>query len=217
MSLPWAWTYSQADSFMSCAYRYYRTKVLKDIIEPETEHTIWGKRVHTAFEDGLNEGKPLPEGMAQWQPLLDKVTALPGIKYPEVKLAVNDAFQPADWSSSWCRGIADLVVINGEKAAVLDWKTGKKKPSDQLALYAAKIFSHYPEVEVVDTKFVWLKEKKFTDDRYVRGDTARIWTKFLPIIRKMEIANETGNWKKNPGGLCRAWCPVSDCQYCGKR
>lgn len=213
MSLPWSWTFSQQDTFTTCAFKYYRTKVLRDIVEPPTEHTIWGEKVHTAFENRVLHGTQLPEGMAHWTPLIEKIMALPGEKYPEIKLAVNDAFQPAEWGSSWCRGIADLLIIDGKNAAVFDWKTGRKKPSDQLSLYAAKVFSHYPEVEVCDTRFVWLKEKKMTPERFTREDIPVIWNKFLPTIRRMEIANETGNWKKNPSGLCRGWCPVKDCSF----
>lgn len=519
MALPWSWTYSQQDAFLSCAYRYYRTKVLRDIVEPPTEHTVWGQKVHTALENRVKDGTPLPDGMTHWEPLVAKIVALPGEKLVETKLAVDSAFQPTEWSGSWCRGIADLLIVDGDKAAVLDWKglptsteiptpsgfktmgdlavgdyvfggdgkpctvvgksrtnvracfnilfddgtdvvcddqhlwslhdgkvvpikelkrgdkialagaaqypdkdlpidpyvfgfwladgkhtsgeiskpdqfmwdevggnlsavsrcpsrtvkkirgklaalgvlgnkhvptiyltasvkqridllrglmdgdgsanptrkqavftttdfrlscqvkelleslgqrvnqaittqrgfgkvvkaytlafrpqnlnpfllprkaeridagwgvgnswyrkvvsikeveeretvciavdssdntylctrnylrthnTGKKKPSDQLALYAAKVFSHYPDVKVVDTRFVWLREKKLTPEKFTRKDIPIIWNKFLPTIKRMEIANETGNWKKNPTGLCRGWCPVKDCQF----
>lgn len=60
--------------------------------------------------------------MTHWEPLVAKIVALPGEKLVETKLAVDSAFQPTEWSGSWCRGIADLLIVDGDKAAVLDWK-----------------------------------------------------------------------------------------------
>jgi hypothetical protein len=125
-----AWTYSQLDSFESCPKKFYHLKVIRDIVEPPTEHTVWGTTVHTAFENFILHGELLPEGMTQWQPIADKIAKLGGKKHAELKFAIDKNFQPADWKEAWSRGIADLVVINGKKAVVMDYKTGKRKPSE---------------------------------------------------------------------------------------
>ena len=125
-----AWTYSQLEKFETCPKQFYHVRVSRDVVEPPTEHTVWGERVHTALEYRVRDNATLPEGMTQWEPIAAKIAALPGEKYPEVKMAVDKNFQPADWSGAWSRGIADLLVIHNGKAGVFDYKTGKRKPSE---------------------------------------------------------------------------------------
>ena len=52
------------------------------------------------------------------------------------------------------------ALDEAKNAIVMDYKTGKRKPTEQLDLYAAYVFHHYPDVQEVTTVFVWLKEKK---------------------------------------------------------
>jgi hypothetical protein len=212
-----AWTYSQLDSFESCPKKFYHLKVIRDIVEPPTEHTVWGTKVHTAFENFILHGEILPEGMTQWQPIANKIAKLAGKKYAELKFAIDKNFLPADWKQSWSRGIADLVVINGKKAVVMDYKTGKRKPSEQLDLYAAYVFHHFPEVQEVTTVYVWLKEKKLDKKKFSRGDIADVWQGLLPRAMRLERAYEKDEWPAKSSGLCKAWCPVITCRFNGKR
>lgn len=212
-----AWTYSQLDSFESCPRKFYHLKVKRDIVEPPTIHTEWGKRVHTAFENAVKDRAPLPEGMQQWQRIADKIVSFRGEKYPEQKFALDRAFKPAGWSNAWTRGIADLVVVNGSKAAVMDYKTGKRKPSEQLDLYAAYAFSHYQNLETVVTGFIWLKEKRIDWKRIERTDVAAVWQSLLPRIAKLESAYERDKWPARTSGLCNGWCPVTTCEFNKKR
>lgn len=209
-----AWTYSQLDSFESCPRKFYHLKVVRDVVEPPTVHQEWGTTVHTALENFILNGTPLPEGMTQWQVLADKIAALPGQKLTEQKYALDRAFQPCDWKGAWTRGIADLVVVHGDKAAVMDYKTGKRKPSEQLLLYANYVFAHHPEVDTVTTGFVWLKERKIDKAKVSREDIPVVWQQFLPRIAKLESAYERDRWPARSSGLCNGWCPVTSCEFC---
>lgn len=211
------WTYSQLDSFESCPKKFYHLKVIRDVVEGPTVHTEWGTTVHTAFEDFINIGTQLPEGMTQWQPLANKLAQLPGQKLTEVKFSIDRNFQPTEWKDSWSRGIADLVVICGEKAAVMDYKTGKRKPTEQLDLYANYIFHYHPEVTKVTTGFVWLKEKRIDWKPIERTSLPNLWQSLLPRIAKLESAYQRDSWPAKTSGLCRAWCPVTSCQFNGKK
>jgi PD-(D/E)XK nuclease superfamily len=212
MTMP-AWTYSRLEKFETCPKQFYHLKVAKDTHEPPTVHTEWGKEVHTAFENWTLNNTPLPEGMTQWQSIANKVTNLPGKKKPEFQLALTDSFQPADWDSAWTRGIADLLILSGDTAAVLDYKTGKRKPSEQLKLYAAYAFAYYPNLKYVDTGFVWLKEQKITSERVTREELPLVWQEFLPRVAKLRSAYERDSWPARPSGLCRGWCPVKSCDH----
>jgi CRISPR/Cas system-associated exonuclease Cas4 (RecB family) len=208
-----AWTYSQLDSFESCPRKFYHTKVKRDIVEPPTIHTEWGTRVHTALEEYMLNGTPLPEGMTQWEPLVKKIAALPGDKLTEYKYALDRNFQPSEWKQAWTRGIADLVVIHKDKAAVMDYKTGKRKPTEQLDLYATYVFAHHPQVNQVTTGFVWLKERKIDWKPVHRDSISIVWQSFLPRVAKLESAYERDRWPARTSGLCNGWCPVTSCEF----
>lgn len=217
MQIP-AWTYSQLESYAQCPKKFYHLKVARDVADPPTEHTEWGKKVHEAMEYRIKDGTPLPEGMLQWEPLLQKIHNLPGIKFTEHKLAISHAFTPAPWGEAWSRGIVDLLVIHKATAAVLDYKTGKRKPgSNQLKLYAAYTFAHYPEINRVTTGFAWLKEKKIDRETLTRDQLPSVHNIFLPQVNKLHQAYESGKWPARPSGLCKSWCPVLTCQFNGKR
>jgi hypothetical protein len=212
MTIP-AWTYSQLDKFETCPRQFFHVRVAKDIVEPPTDATIWGEKVHTAFELRIKDGTPLPAGMEQWEVFAAKLEKLPGEKLCEEQMAVDKNFQPAPWKAAWSRGIADLLVLNGSEAVVMDYKTGKRKLTEQLMLYAGYTFASYPQVNTVTTGFVWLKDRKVDKEKFERADVAKIWNTFLPRVRRLELAYEKDNWPCKPSGLCKGWCPVKTCQF----
>jgi hypothetical protein len=212
MTLP-AWTFSQLEKFETCPKQFYHVRVAKDIVESQTEATLWGSKVHTAMEDRIRDGTPLPEGMEQWEGFAKQICAMPGEKLAEEKMALDKSFQPAEWDNAWTRGIADMLIVHGNKAATLDYKTGKRKLTHQLMLYAAYTFAYYPEVETVTTGFVWLRDKKIDRETFTRADIPTIWGTFLPKVRKLEAAYEKDKWMARPSGLCNGWCPVKSCEF----
>lgn len=212
MKIP-AWTYSQLDKFETCPRQFYHVRVKKDVVEPPTEHTIWGEKVHTALEHRVMVGTPLPDGMRHWESLAAKIANMPGNKMCEQKMALDANFEPTEWSAAWSRGIADVLVTHNDKAVVMDYKTGKRKLTDQLTLYAAYTFAYHPEVQHVTTGFVWLKDKKIDREQFTREDIPKIWQSFLPRVRKLELAYEKDAWPCRPSGLCKGWCPVKTCEF----
>ena len=211
------WTYSALEKFETCPRQYYHVRVARDVVEPPTEHTIWGEKVHAALEARVLTQTPLPESMQQWEPIAAQLAGMPGEKLTEHKLAVDEAFQPADWNSCWSRGIADLIVKQDGKALVVDHKTGRRKPTEQLALYAGFVFAHFPDVDEIQTGFIWLKEKKIDKQTYRRVDVPSIWQQFLPRVRKLNTAQENDTWQAKPSGLCKGWCPVKHCEFYKER
>ena len=212
-----AWTYSQLDAFETCPKKFYHLRVARDVVEPPNESSAWGERVHTAMELRVRDGVALPEGMEQWEGIAAKLAALPGEKLCEQKMALDKNFQPADWKQAWSRGIADLLVVHKDKALVIDHKTGKRKPSEQLMLYALYAFAYYENVEEVGACFVWLKEKKMDKQVFTRRDIPDMWKEFLPRVSKLENSYENNKWPSRPSGLCKGWCPVKSCEFNGKR
>lgn len=212
-----AWTFSSLEKYQTCPRQYYHIRVARDVKEPPSEHTIWGEKVHSALEDYIRDNAELPDDMQHWTGFMDKVRRLKGQKFTEIQLAVDKNFQPCLWNKAWSRGIVDLLVIHRDTALVVDYKTGKRKPSDQLSLYAAYVFAHYPEVQTVSTAFVWLKDKKVDKETFHRADVGSIWQQFLPTVIKIETSLETNKWPAKPSGLCRQWCHVLTCEHNGRR
>lgn len=217
-----AWSFSALGAFETCPWRYFLTKIEKSIKEPETEATRWGKEVHKHFELRVVDAKPLPNILANWNPTLDKIMAGPGIKSAERQYCLNEHLKPTSWfaKDAWCRAVIDLEILNGEKGAALDWKTGKKKPgSDQLELFAAVMFHHHEELQECNTGFFWMQEKQpFDTSAYHRNQLSDIWGNWMPRVQRLQDAVDKQRWPKRPSGLCRAWCPVgrAKCEHCGK-
>jgi hypothetical protein len=211
------WSYSHLDKFETCAKQFYHVRVARDVVEPPTVHTSWGHEVHSALEERIINGTHLPESMERWEHLAAQVEDLPGTKQAEIKMAIAADFQPTDWDNAWSRGVIDLLVLTPTKAAVIDWKTGKFKPSEQIELYVAYTFAHYPQLEEISGVFVWLKDRKLSISNYKRKTVPDIWQSILPRVARLEAAYENDNWPAKPSGLCNGWCPVKSCQYWKER
>lgn len=213
------WSFTSLTSFETCPKKYYHTRVAKDVTEPQGEAALWGDWVHKQFQASLETGVALPDKIKKWQGLVDKAAAKPGEQFVEYKMAVSPSFQPADWWTSWSRGIVDFAVVNGDTALLLDWKTGNRKPgSDQLFLFAGYAFAHFPEVQKVTTGFVWLKDNKLDKDTFTREHIPVIWADFTVRARRLELAYEEEKWPAKPSGLCKEWCWVGKqrCVFCGR-
>lgn len=211
------WTFSQLDSFETCPRKYYLIRVAKTVKDPPNEYNKWGDAVHKALEERVRDGTPLPEGMQQWEPLAAKIVAMPGEKRTEQRFALDRDFKPTEWGSAWTRGIADLDITFGNRGAVYDYKTGKRKITDQLRLYAAYKMAYSPELEQVTTGFIWLKDKKIDKEVVRRDELPVIWGKFLPTYAKLESAYERDAWPPRPNGLCKNFCPCTGCEFHGRR
>jgi hypothetical protein len=215
-----AWSFSSLTAFETCARRYYLTKVAKTVREPPTEATTHGNEVHTAFENAVVRREPLPNKYAEWQPIAVQLQSVRGKREAELKLSIDKSFRPVKWTdkAAWCRGIVDLNIENNDKSVAIDYKTGKRKPdSTQLMLFAALLFHTKQYLQTVTTGFVWLKDRKIDKEKFEREQIGNIWQEFMPRVQRMEVAYDKDKWIPQPSGLCRAWCPCTECEFNGKR
>jgi hypothetical protein len=215
-----AWSFTALTNFESCPRKFYLTRVAKTVKEPEGEALTWGNEVHKALEGNIRDGAPMPKNMAQWEAIVDKLKSKKGELLAEQQLCLNKNLSPTEWfaKDAWARGVVDVLIKDGKKILALDWKTGKKKQDhDQLSLFAALLFAHYPHVDKVVTGYVWLTEygnkDYITTKVFTRSDVSDIWGEFLPRVKRFEIAHAKDEWRPKPSGLCRGWCPCSDCEF----
>jgi hypothetical protein len=159
--------------------------------------------------------------MDQWQPVVEQFRALKGeLVAAEEQWAFKRNLQPSDWFSkeTWLRVIIDALWIDGKVAKVVDWKTGKRRfGSHQLELFAAAVFTRFPQVDEVRAMFVWLKSFQQDKETYHRKELPALWNKFLPDVNRLEYAHKTATWVPKTSGLCNAHCPVTTCTFNGKR
>lgn len=204
-------SFSSIKMYMNCPLRYYHQRVRKAVSDPGSEATHYGERIHKFLEDRLKTNTDLPQEAAVYEGLVSAILkGMKGELLVEQELTLNIDLKPTGWfdKDAWLRTKIDVLVLDTKRAAVLDWKTGKRKPDfDQLELYALQIFSHYPEVERVSVGFVWLKDKAMDREEYLRQDAADLWTKLLAQINRIEKSLETSTWPARPSGLCR-FCPA---------
>lgn len=210
-------SYSSFDAYRTCPRMFYEQRISKKYPFVDTPATIWGKEVHSALENRANYGTDLPENMARFQPVADRIIYAPGDTYAEVKLAVDINLNAVDFwdKDAYARGVGDIVKINNNKALVGDWKTGKRKPASlQLDLMAVLTFSWFPEVEEITSCFVWFKEpSKPTSKKFKRGDEEKIMEQFESTVQDMQYSMEHNVWPEKPSGLCNGWCPVKECKH----
>ena len=119
----------------------------------------------------------------------------------------------------WWRGIADLSIIDGTKAKVLDYKAGKSAKyadTDQLELMALATFKHFPDVEEVDAALFFVVAKAFIRKKYLREDAPGLWAKWLKRYGRILTAIESGVWNPKTSGLCKKYCVVLSCPHNGR-
>lgn len=216
---PFTWSFSKLKNFETCPLRHLEVDINKNFSDEGGEALVWGNEVHDAFHKCLRDGVPLPEAMALYQKWIDRVRAGTGDLLVEQKYAITKDFQPTSYFAPnvWYRGIADVVRINDVVALAVDWKTGAiKVDSVQLMLMAQCLFSHFPALKVIQTKYVWLADDCETTETYTRNDVAGGWVGLLERVAELEHAWKSGDYPAKKSGLCYKYCPVLTCEHNGR-
>jgi hypothetical protein len=213
-----SWSYSSLKVFQQCPKKYYHLRIAKDVAQGDTEATIYGKEVHKAAEDYMRDGAAIPEKYSYMLPILERLERLQGDRYCEFEMAlkqVDGEYVPCDFYDTgyWWRGIADLLVVNGETAYMIDYKTSKNaKYADlkQLDAMAACIFKMFPDVKRIKSALLFVVSGEFVnkdhfyDTDYLKG--------FQFDLERLETAIQSGVWNAVSGPLC-GWCPVVNCVH----
>lgn len=216
----WPWSYSKIKAFEQCPKQFYHDKILKEVPFKETEATLYGTAFHTAAEDYIGKDVPLPGKFSFAQKMLDSLKNKKGDKLCELKLGITEDLEPCGFfdPNVWFRGVADLIILDGDLAWVIDYKTGKSsKYADkgQLELMAMSVFKHYPQVKTVRAGLVFVISNDLVKDTYTEYDKPKLWEKWLAKYKQMETAAEEDMWNAKPNGLCRRHCPIIECVHNG--
>jgi hypothetical protein len=213
-----AWSYSSLKTFQQCPKKYYHLKVAKDIKDDGSEATIYGQELHKAAEDFVKEGTPIPERFAFVRPVIEALNRIEGEKHTEIQLGVtkqDGKLAPCGFFDRgvWYRGIADLLIINGDEGYLVDYKSSKNaKYADlkQLDLLAAAVFLHYPQVTRLKSALLFVVSNEFINKEHSSQHKLAYFEHVRYDLERLEVAMKTGVWNAVSGPLC-GWCPVKTC------
>lgn len=214
------WSYSSIKTFSQCPRKYYHLKVLKDVKDTGSEATVYGEEVHKAAELYIKDGTPVPKKFAFIIPVLESLAAIEGEKYCEVKLGARVAgtsYEACEFFAKdvWWRGISDLVIVQGDKAYSVDYKTSKNaKYADtkQLDVVAAAIFLRFPQVNTIKSGLLFVVSNEFIEKVHHRKNLNAYFSVFQPELDRLAAAHTTDVWNACSGPLCR-FCVVKSCEH----
>jgi len=212
---PFAWSFSVIDMFEVCAKKFWHLKREKDFKDADSSAARDGKYVHEVMRNRVIDGIPLPIGVRPYEKIAARFADAEGAKHGEMKLALNKKFEPRDFFAKdvWVRAIVDLLIVRGDTAIIVDWKTGKKKERwDQLRLAAAILSRYMPEINHFTLVYVWLKDSELSKDTIEKDDLKSVWMEFLPRVNAIVTAINETNFPAQKSGLC-GWCPVETCPH----
>lgn len=221
-----AWSHSRMNQFLECPKQLYHNAVAPkghpDRIEfTQTKAMVDGNLVDDALSKRITNGTPLPPQYAPYEPMVAAILAAPGAKYAQLKVTLDRAFKPCGYfdHSAWVRSIYDVAVINSTHAFIGDFKNGQIWPdTNQLTLFAATAFHQFPELEVVDTAYIWLKHGVTSDETYRRKELNDLWQVFIPNEERMQACYKTGHWPAAPrrGDKSCKQCGANQAGKCDK-
>lgn len=171
-----------------------------DPTDPEHPITAEGTLCHEALDSG-DDSKLVSDEQRNWVAMCREFTAevLPGaVAHREVKLDVLDGI--------W--GFADLLLIKGRKAALIDYKFGfnpqeevETNPAAQA--YVLGIFKAFA-VDEVFVAYLYPRLGQVSTATYTREDLARIETRIrLTVEKARDAAPETCRWSPETCRFCR--------------
>lgn len=213
--IKYTWSYSSLSTFKTCPKQYHEVNVLNAWPRQTSEAMEYGTAVHLALEEAVRDGKPLPKEHRVFQSVVDKMLAIPGIKLTEYKMALKKDRTPTlfDDPDRWNRGIADLIIVDYNKAYIVDYKTGSNRYPDplQLRLMAAMTFEHFPFVQTIRAQLAFIVRGTQFNEKYQREDREQLWSHFVPTLLKLNKSFADDYWPTTPNPLC-GWCPVKTCE-----
>ena len=214
------WSYSSLKTFEQCPKKYYHLRVAKDTKDEGTVHTIYGNEAHKAAEDFIKVRAELPPKFKYMEKALATIYEIPGEKHCELKLGIKQTdtgyeacefFDPVVW---W-RGIIDLLIIDGEKAYLIDYKTSKSAryaDMKQLDIAAAAVFTHYPQVKRIRSALIFVVSEELVRKDHVVEKKDMYFKLFDPALDRLAGAMRSGVWNAVSSPLCK-FCPVKQCEH----
>jgi hypothetical protein len=199
----------------------YQTYIARTIPYEETPERKKGNDLHKAMEYRVPGGKPLPDGMQQYEQFAVAFDGRNAISEPQ--LAVNRFRQPCGYYDDktndpekrvFLRGRADVIVMNADIAYFADWKSGndniKYEDPFELQVQAMLLQAKHPGLKKIVGQYIWLKTMRLSQV-YDLSDTDGTWEKVNQLAIAIEKNRAEGRFEKKQSGLC-GHCGYKACE-----
>lgn len=209
MPKPLVFSYTFLNTYLICPHQAYHRYVLRDVPFTETREIAHGNRVHGAMEQRVAGGKPLPADLRDHESFACVFDGRHA--QVELKLGIDAGGKPVDyWAGNVkLRGKIDCVVLNGTRAHLTDWKTGKPREDPfELEIGALLLHARHLNLLQITGNYAWLRESR-VGQLHDLSDTKATWLRVNRIIYEVE-SDRTFEKKQTP--LC-GWCPVKSCEF----
>ena len=95
----------------------------------------------------------------------------------------------------WVRGIADMIIVDGDTAHIVDYKTGKANYPDpmQLKLMGLMVFAHFPHIRKVNGALLFVVKNDMKKSSYLVEDSEAHWWDYRERVARIEQAWALGS------------------------
>ena len=220
---PNAFSFSSLKKYENCPKQFAEIVVYRNFQDVFTSPKgDYGDRFHKAAEEYIKTPVPVLEAeFAFAKPILDALAGIAGEKHTEAKMAITHDGEPVRWNSPdrWFQGIADLVIIGGKTARIVDYKAGDAKyaDTDQLELMALLVFAHYPHIQKIKGALLFVLGGQVRKRDALRTEIPSLTQKYRERHAKIIASHTANNWPMKESGLCKRHCCVLSCPHNGRR
>ena len=210
--------YSFYNQFENCPHKAFNVYVAKTIPYVESPEMAWGNKVHSAMENRIKSGTPLPDEMKAAEAAAGVFHGM-SAQIPvcvEYKLAMGQDAKPCDYwdDKAFFRGKLDCVTMNTihTYAWMIDWKTGNVREEPfELECGALLLKVNHPNLEQITGEYFWMKTGQ-NGLRYSLNQHGKTFDHLIKLRAEAEGYLRAGEWPKRKNPLC-GWCPVMTCEH----
>lgn len=222
--------FSKIALYLQCPRAFHDQYISKEWdfqADANSPHLVRGTEVHKSAElyviDKLAgiEPQPVTNEAKNVLKILDRIIDSYSFVSPEQRVAIdinwkqipiNVFWQSLDGRETYMRAVFDLIAVEGDKALLADFKTGKHRKyaeseHSQLKLSAAILFEMFPEVQNVQCSYLYVDHKQTENAFYTRDQLEDMKKPFDKIAKEI---NETEHFDEKVNQNCR-WCKSLTC------
>jgi CRISPR/Cas system-associated exonuclease Cas4 (RecB family) len=214
------YSYSSYSCYETCPRQFYYRYVARCLPFVETEQMKWGNRVHKALALRLKVKEPLPDALAQFEPLCASLEAAAGPILIEQTLVMDREGRPVQKPRGFVSSRPDFVTFDEgySHAFIIDWKTGKPREDDtELCFQFITLQVHYPTLQTADAAYYWTKERRMGPVYDVVSQAPDVWSRLCEVVDLIALQTQDGEkaFPAKPGKHFP--CPYCAATFCPAR
>lgn len=211
---PIIWSYSLLDAFRNkCPLSAQAMYIDKTVPYVETPERKEGNDGHEALNLRVGAKKPLPDAFRYCEtfakPFDGREVITENWYYVDANGNACDRFA----KNKFGHGKLDLVLIDGDRAFLNDWKFGKHNPKYEtpyeLEVNAVLLKAKYPHLKTIKGTYTYTKAGVISEI-YDLSHVQDTWNDICQTMRTIYNYRAIGEFPKKKSPLC-AWCHRYDC------